>query len=197
MSAISGYDPNSYYQYLQALNHSQLAAQNAAGARAAAAQSGGEDAAGSAQGSYGSPRGGYGGGPLFQQLATVVTSALQTAKSSGSGADPNQVIQSAIAQVIKNQPNPPPGNPGQAPPPDNDPDGDGDTDTPGVADSDGSSAQAAFTQLLQSNGVNAQQFQADFLAAVQSAQSGDAGDATDPSGALSSFPPGSLVDTYG
>ena len=105
-------------------------------------------------------------------------------------------MQSAIAQVIKNQANKPGGNPGQAGAAGNDPDGDGDSDAPGAADNDGSAsgAQAAFAQLLQSNGVNGQQFQQDFLAAIQSAQGGDS---SDPSGALGSFPPGSLVDTFG
>jgi len=195
MSAISGYNPSTYYQYLQSVNSSQLAAQNLAAARKAKTGKSSEaSAAASTQSSSSQSvsRGQGSSGPsaLFQQVQSVVSSALQSAQQSGSTADPNQVIQSAIAQIFKNQQNAGGGKSGQPSAAVNDPDGD--TDTPGVADSDAAANKNAFAQLLQSNGVDAQQFQQDFLSAVQSAQSGGGADA---SSVYAGLPPGSLVDT--
>jgi hypothetical protein len=193
MSSISGYNPSAYYQYLHNLYSSQQAAQSNSTSKSKSAQKSGGSSGGSTQRTAANPPPGS-TGSLLRQIQSSVTSALQSAQSSGSGADPNQVVQSAIAQILKNHQNssnaPPPPPPAGAS--ETDPDGDGDTDTPGVADSDGSSSQSAFTQLLQANGVNAQQFQQDFLSAVQSAQNGGSSDAGH---ALASFPPGSLVDT--
>jgi hypothetical protein len=191
MSAISGYDPRTHYLYLQSLNASQLAAQNAAASQTKPAQDSDGDSDGSTQSSSGG-QGVSGGDPLFQQIQSAVTSALQSAQSSASTNNPNQVIQNAITQIFKSKQNNANGQSGQTSVSGNDPDGDGDTDTPGVADNDGSTTQSAFAQLLQSNGVNAQQFQQDFLSAVQSAQNGGSSDA---SSVFSTFPPGSLVDT--
>ena len=107
------------------------------------------------------------------------------------------MIQNAIAQVLKSQQNGSSSSSstsGTTSVAKNDPDGDGDTDTPGVADSDSSTSQSTFAQLLQSNGVNSQQFQQDFLAAIQSAQNGGA---TNPSSVFSGFPTGSTLNVVG
>jgi len=185
MSAISGYNPATYYQYLQSVNSSQLAAQNASASKARPAKGGDADSSRSSQSVSG-------GSAFFQQIQSAVTSALQSAQSNSSTTDPNQLIQQAISQLFKNQQNSTTGNSSQTNVAASDPDRDGDKDAPGVADKDGSSTQSAFTQLLQSNGVNARQFQQDFLSAVQSAQNGGS---SDVGSVLSTFPPGSLVDT--
>src|ERR1700722_4639296 len=180
MSSISGIGQSSF-QYLQSVKSRRKASQAAPGSTTAAVQ----DSDGDSDGS--SPE-----GSLFQQIHSAVTSGLQSAQSSGATADPNKVIQNAIAQIFKNQQNIKSGNSSQTTVSGSDPDGDGDTDTPGVTTSDASSTQSAFTQLLQSNGVDAQQFQQDFLSAIQTAQSGGSSKAGN---VFSSFPPGSLVDT--
>lgn len=134
--------------------------------------------------------GGGGGGAFFKQVQSAVTSALQDAQSSGSDSDPNSVIQTAIAQVLKNHQN---GSASSTT---------GDSAT-GASDTDGSSggatgstsgadSKSAFAQLLQSNGIDPQQFHQDFAAAIQAAQTGGS---TDPSSVFSSFPTGSAVDT--
>lgn len=135
------------------------------------------------------------GGGLFQQIESAVSSALQSAQSSGSSTDPNQIIQDAISKVIKNQQNQSASGTNAAAngaqPTGSDPDGDGDTHSAGQAGSAGSSAQQAFFQTLQSLGVSPQQFHSDFLAAIQNAQNGQ----VDVGTAMKSFPPGSTVDT--
>lgn len=127
--------------------------------------------------------GGQSYGGLFKQIETVVTDALNAAKSDPSS-DPNQVIQNAITQFFQDNGLTAPGSDatGNA---NSDPDHDGDTDAAGQADNDGATIQAFF-QLLQSLGVDPQQFRQDFLAAIQDAQNGQ----VDPNTAFQSFPPG-------
>jgi hypothetical protein len=126
----------------------------------------------------------HGGGALFKQIEAAVTSALQSAKSSGSTADPNTIIQNAIAGVLQKNgvtnTNSATGQTAAA------------TRAVGQAGSNQQSVQA-FLQLLQANGINAQQFQADFLAAVKNAQNGKVNPAT----ALQALPPGTGVNTTG
>jgi hypothetical protein len=129
----------------------------------------------------------HGHGGMFKKIESAVTDALQAAKSDPS-ADPNKVVEDAIAKVFKDN--------GATPPAGTDtsagvkPDSDGDQNASSQTDSV-SSARQAFQQTLQGFGVNASQFHSDFLAAIKDAQSGE----SDPSSVFSSFPPGSTLDT--
>ena len=98
---------------------------------------------------------------LFQTLADSVNNALSTA-SGNSSVDPNQLVENAISQVIQQN---------------------------STASGQSGSLQD-FLQTLQSNGVDPQQFQSDFLTAIQQAQNGVGHTAT----AFSSFPPGLTLD---
>lgn len=128
----------------------------------------------------------HGGGGAMKQIQDAVTNALQTAQSSGSSTDPNQIIEDAIAKVLQNNNSATSSNGAQGAA---DPDGDG--DAPGGAT--GSNNAQSFQQLLQSVGVSPQQFHQDFLAAVKDAQGGQ----MNPLTALQSFPVGSTVDMIG
>lgn len=183
MSSISGLGSSALLQYLQGAKGKQKASKSAATTLANIIGDSDGDSDGSSQGILGAQQGQSGSGSFFQQIQSAVSSALQSAQSSGPTTNPNQVIQNAIAQILQNQRNITNGLSGSDP--------DGDTDTQGVADQDGSTIQSVFAQLLQSNGVNPQQFQQDFLTAIQSAQNGGSPNAP---GALSSLPTGSLVD---
>jgi hypothetical protein len=196
MSSISlgGISP-SLYTYLQGVNSTKKTSQSAPTPPVTTA----EDSDGDSDGSSSSTQATstsrqHDGGAFFQAIQSAVASALQTAQSSSLTTNPNQVIQSAIAQVLKTQQNGAESNSGQTSVAANDPDGDGDTDAPGVADSDTSNTQTVFAQLLQSNGVNAQQFQNDFRAAIQSARSGVS---AIPGSVFSGFPTGSTLDVVG
>ena len=101
---------------------------------------------------------------LFKQIENAVTGALQSAPSN---ADPNQVVQKAIANVLKN--------------PNSSDDGDGD-----ISPADAAKTQKTFAQTLQSFGITPDQFQKDLAGAVQSTQS---------AAGTSSFPPGVFLDT--
>jgi len=192
MSAISGSGDGTQgiFQYLQSLGGSPSTSQTASTAGATT----GGDASAALQGIAGGPHhrgGGKGGGDsFFSQIQSAVASALQSAQSSGANSDPNEVIQSAIAQVFKNQQNITSGTTSQASATDTD--GNGDTDSAGTAENGGVMAKSAFAQLLQSNGVDPEQFHSDFLAAIQSAQNGGSADS---SSVFSAFPTGSAVDT--
>jgi hypothetical protein len=135
----------------------------------------------------------HGHGGLFKKVEAAVTTALEAAKSDPN-ADPNKVVEDAIAKVFKDSGvTPPSGADASAGAKSaTDPDGDGDQDPAGKTDSDVASARQAFTQTLQGFGVSASQFHADFLAAIKDAQGGasDAGDSL-----FKTFPPGSNVDT--
>jgi len=142
-------------------------------------------------------RHGHGGGKQFQQIQDAVTTALQSAGSSGSNSDPNKVIEDAIAKVFKqagtgaSSTSPSTSAAGPQQPTGSDSDGDGNVDASGQADN---SSQQAFFKTLQSLGVSPQQFRNDFLAAVKDAQqSGN----VDVSTALKSLPIGSTLDAIG
>jgi hypothetical protein len=114
----------------------------------------------------------------FQKIQDAVTTALQSAQSSGNSTDPNKVIESAIAQVL--------GGPNAA---------------ANAANATGAtSTQPTFAQTLQSFGVNPQQFHNDFLAAVQDAQGGQTSQTSQSnllSNVLQNFGLGSVLDTTG
>ena len=138
----------------------------------------------------------HGGGGMFKKVEDAVTSALQSAQADPS-ADPNKVIEDAIAKVLKggatDSTSSATSTTSAVQPTASDPDGDGDTGASGangVSSSVGSGRQA-FLQMLQSMGVDPQQFHKDFLAAIQDAQGGTVNTGT----AFQSFPPGSTVDT--
>jgi hypothetical protein len=136
----------------------------------------------------------HGHGGLFKKIESAVTSALEAAKSDPS-ADPNKVVEDAIAKVFKDNGGAPAGGAegGKGGPQSAGADADGDHDGGGQGDGGVNSARQAFTQTLQSFGVDPSKFHSDFLAAVQDAQGGGS---SDSSGDLfKSFPPGSNVDT--
>jgi hypothetical protein len=132
----------------------------------------------------------HGHGGLFKKIESAVTDALQAAKSDPS-ADPNKVVEDAIAKVFKDNGVTPPAGTNSAA--GVKPDSDGDGDASGQSNTV-SSARQAFQQTLQGFGVNASQFHSDFLAAIKDAQSGQS-DTSDSSSLFGGFPPGSLVDT--
>jgi hypothetical protein len=130
-------------------------------------------------------------GGISSQLESAITSALQNANgttgstsSTGStdSTDANSVITNAIASFLQSSAN-------------------GTTNTTSGTDSSATGStsgtptdpQSAFLQLLQSNGVDPQQFHADLFSAIQTAQQN--GTQVDFSKVFSSFPPGSVVDT--
>jgi hypothetical protein len=119
-------------------------------------------------------------GALFNQLQSAVSSALESAQADGTETDPNQIVQDTIAKVLNGQQNGSTGSTSSS----------ADPSAPTTTSS--TESKAAFQQLLASNGIDAQQFQQDFQAAIQSAQNGGSSDA---SSIYSNFPPGSAVDT--
>jgi hypothetical protein len=127
---------------------------------------------------------GGGGGGSFSKIEQAVTSALQTAQEDGT-ADPNTIIKDAITKVLQgsSQGTSASTTPATAT--------DTDADTNAGATDQAASGSQGFTALLQSLGVDPQQFHADFVGAVQAAQGGQ----VDPSTALQSFPPGTTIDT--
>jgi len=127
----------------------------------------------------------HGSGGSFGKIEQAVTSALQSAQSNSSE-DPNTIIKDAIAKVLQSSTTATSATTTSSATP---ADSDGDADT-GATDQTDANGQG-FTALLQSLGVNPQEFHSDFLAAVQAAQGGQ----VDPSTALQSFPPGTTVDT--
>jgi hypothetical protein len=149
----------------------------------------------SAQGVQGSGHHHHGGGAQFKQIQDAVTSALQQAQSSGTTADPNKIIESAIAKVLKNagSATSSTGAAGQAASAASDGDGDHSHSTGGTTNAAPSSGGNPFLQALQSLGVSPQQFHSDFLAAIQDAKAGNPNPAT----AFQSFPPGTTLDTIG
>jgi hypothetical protein len=191
MSSISGSTTSTQnlFSYLQSLAGSQSTSPTAS---TTTTTSGSDSSTPSVSGHH-HHGGGKGGGAsaFFSQVQSAVTSALQSAQSSGSTSDPNTVIQDAIAQVFKNQQN----ITGSTTDTSGSTTGTSDSSTTGstsATDTDGSTAQSAFAQLLQSNGVDPEEFHNDFLSAIQSVQSGATATA---SSVFSAFPTGSAVDT--
>jgi hypothetical protein len=188
MSSLSiGSAGQSLFQYLQGLSSVGQTSQATSNPASASTQS---SVGSSTQGASGGHRHHRGAAAFFRQIQAAVTSALQSAQPGGtsSSTDPDQVIQSAIAQVLKNIQGTTTGTTSQSA-----------TSTATAAsgttsatENEISSAQSQFAQLLQSSGVDPQQFQNDFLGAIQSAQQGGS---ADPSSVLSNLPVGSLLDT--
>ncbi len=145
------------------------------------------------------PKGGHhhhhggGGGGLLSQIEQAVSSSLGASQSSGSTADPNQVIQDAIQSVLQGSSTAAPSSPSTTAVGGSQTatEGDADGSTSGSAGSSQSNPQQAFFQLLQQNGVNPQQFQRDLLSAIRSSSGGQFDSAT----AFQSFPPGSAINT--
>jgi hypothetical protein len=131
----------------------------------------------------------HGHGQTAQQIQNAVTSALQSTQGDFSS-DPNTVIQDAIEKVLKNAGAGGTGATGaNGQPTTADPAASPATD-PSSASANATSSRQAFGQLLQSFGVDPQQFHNDFLAAIRDAQNGHVNSGT----ALQSFPPGSVID---
>ena len=200
MSAISGVGQglSAYFQSLSVSNPAAASSapvtdpSNAtAAASVAAASIAADSSAGQGQEVSGHHHhhGGHGGGggALFKNIQAAVSSALQSAQSDNS-ADPNQVVEDAIAKVLQQkggQSSSATGTTGT------DPNGNGATQAAAPSDGTTNSARQSFFQTLKSYGIDPQQFCSDFLAAVKDAQNGQANVAT----ALQSIPPGTTVDT--
>jgi hypothetical protein len=124
---------------------------------------------------------GGGGSGTFGKIEQAVTSALQSAQRNSS-ADPNSIIKDAITQVLQGNSQGTSSSTG---------DTSADAETNAAATDPTAAGGQNFSTMLQSLGVNPQQFHADFMSAVQAAHGGQ----VDPSTALQSFPPGSTIDT--
>jgi hypothetical protein len=192
MSSISGSGSSTQgiLQYLQSLQASQSASQTPS-ATDSTSSGNASNALQALGGGHRHRGGGKGGGAsaFFSQIQTAVTSALQSAQSSGSTTDPNQTIQNAIEQVFKNLQNGSTATGSASTASNSSSAASGSTRS---TDGSGSTQGSAFAQLLQANGVDPEQFHSDFLSAIQSAQSGGSPDA---SSVFSGFPTGSAVDT--
>ena len=193
MSAVSSsVNVQGLSQFFQSLSGTGQTQQTSPTTSAASTSAANPASTGQVQGGHHHHHGG-GHGELFKNLQSAVTSALQSAQGNGSS-DPNKIVEDAIAKVLQQQNGAGAANDASGTAQQTagaDPDGDGDTDAPGKADADGNSAKSAFFQTLQQYGINPQQFQADFQAAVKDAQGGT----VNPSTAFQSFPPGFTVDT--
>jgi hypothetical protein len=150
--------------------------------------------------------GGGGGGShgISSQLESAITSALGSASSTGASgttaaSDPNQIIQTAIENFLKAATQGGTSTTSQGV---SDPTTSGtptsatatSTDPSGTATaSDPTSQQAAFAQLLKSNGIDPKQFRQDLQTALQESQS--QGGTIDFSTVFQNFPPGTTLDT--
>jgi hypothetical protein len=197
MSAISSTQAGQgLAQFLQGLSSSSPAsATSASSSTTASALTGASTTAGKTKGHH------HGSSAAFEKLLQTVTTALQSAQSSGSTADPNQTIENALEKIFKN------GTAGSTAGSSTAGSGTAGSGTAGsgtaaatapatTAAGDTSTADAAkqsFLSTLQSFGVTPQQFQQDLATALQQANGGTANPAT----AFASFPPGSLIDTVG
>jgi hypothetical protein len=130
----------------------------------------------------------HGSGSL-KQIQDAVTSALQTAQSTGSATDPNKIVEDAIAQILKNGTSSSSTSGTQLT--DSDPDGAANPAATGSTGTSQNSNTQAFFSTLQSLGISPNQFQQDFLAAIKDAQGGQVNPAT----AFQSVPLGTAVDT--
>lgn len=188
ITSITGSDQAlaQFYQQISGSNSSSTVAAPAAAASSATVT----DPSTGAQPAQAAGQHHHGHGGFFKKIESAVTTALQAAKSDPS-ADPNKVVQDAIAKVFKDN--------GQTPPAGTDasagvkPESDSDADASATQpNADISSARQAFAATLKGFGIDANQFHQDFLAAVQGVQSGGS---SDTSTLFQDFPPGSSVDT--
>ena len=181
MSTVSSVTSPDLYQLLQQTADNQGQASSTGSALPIATDSATETQAAPKHHHH---HGGGGAGKLQSQIESAVTSALQNSTSS---TDPNQIIQNAIASVLKangaDPTNPTTGTAVPANPSSTDP-----------ATTVTEAQQQQFNQLLQSYGVDPKQFQADFKAALQNTQGNNSPDFPT---LFSSFPPGSAIDTTG
>jgi hypothetical protein len=137
----------------------------------------------------------------FKQIQSAVMSALQAAQAGGSSqtgastqaagaaSDPNQIIEDAIAKVLKSSI----AAPGASPDGTSTGDSTGTTSGSTTAAPAATSAPQTFKSILQSFGVTPEQFQNDFMSAIKDAQAGQ----VNPSTAMQSFGAGSLLDVLG
>lgn len=186
MSSVSGIGSSSIYQYLQAMQASQTGSASATQGATTSNPVNSDDIAASqpAPKTHGHHHGAGGGhSSRIQQLQAAVTSALQSAQSDPS-ADPNQVVESALASIFKNGLNASSSTSSTSNPNETSDDATGQT-------TDADTQQASFAQTLQEYGIDSSQFQQDFQTAVQQAQGGQ----INPNTAFQSFPPGVIVDT--
>ena len=135
----------------------------------------------------------------FKQIQSAVMSALQAAQAGGSSqtagstqaagtaSDPNQIIEDAIAKVLKSSI----AAPGTST--DGTSTGDSTVGTPTTTTPSATSGPQTFKSILQSFGVTPEQFQNDFMSAIKDAQAGQ----VNPSTAMQSFGAGSLLDVVG
>jgi hypothetical protein len=126
----------------------------------------------------------HGGSQFFAKIQQTVTNALQAAKANGSTEDPNEIVQDSIASLLKNM-----GVGGSA----------AQTalaansNTEETATADPATTQQTFETLLQSSGISPEQFQSDFVAAIQEAQGG----AASPTSGIGSLLKGAILDVAG
>jgi hypothetical protein len=137
----------------------------------------------------------------FKQIQSAVLSALQAAQASGASqtsgstqaagtaTDPNQIIEDAIAKVLKSSI----AAPGAAADGTSTGDSTGTTSGSTTPTTTGTTGPQTFKSILQSFGVTPEQFQNDFMSAIKDAQAGQ----VNPSTALQSFGAGSLLDVLG
>jgi hypothetical protein len=173
------------FQFLQGLTASQPSAASNASSGATANVSSGTTAAGGHHHKHGSG--------VFDKLASAITSALQSANSSGgTAADANQTITQALTKIFTN------GSLGSTGATDStSADATDSTDASDDTDATGSSTTGLpqeFLKALQSFGVTPQQFQSDLSSALKSAQQSGG---FDISKLFKSFPTGSVVDAVG
>jgi hypothetical protein len=169
MAAIAGIGASALLQFVQGLGSSTPAPTATTATPNAPKQGGGAH-----------HRHGQGG---LKQIQSAVLGALQSAKTAagtasagGSISDPDQVIQDAIAKVLKSKIAAPTADAG------------GTTDVNAT-----DAAPQSFEDILQSFGVTPQQFESDFSAAIKGAQNGQANSAS----VFQNFQPGSLLDITG
>lgn len=116
---------------------------------------------------------------LIAKIEAAVTTALQSSQSNAS-ADPNQVIQNAIAQVLSGNASPTQAAASTA-----------QTQAAGQSPTDDDSVQATFLQTLQQFGIDPEQFRQDLFSALQNFKGGTAG----ANAASQLFPSGALLNT--
>ena len=114
------------------------------------------------------------------KIESAVTSALQSAPD---GSDPNQIIKDAITKALQSG---------------NSQSNNANNPSPTTTNTNGSNTSGTsdpFTQLLQSHGINPQQFQQDLQDALSTQSSG--GSSVDFATLFKNFAPGSLLQTTG
>jgi hypothetical protein len=169
MAAIAGIGASALLQFVQGLGSNTSAPTTTTATPNAPKKAGGSH-----------HRHGQGG---LKQIQNAVLNALQSAQTAGGSTsatgtikNPDQVIQDAIAKVLKSKIAAPT------------------ADASGTTDADATdAAPQSFEDILQSFGVTPEQFETDFSAAVKQAQNGQG----NPASVFQNFQPGSLLDVTG